>query len=107
MVYPREAPHLAHHSFALQPQASAQCCCQEEPGPAGLAQREVGSVKKEISLLTRNRARVNIHSLSQLDSKLSPHTRLPGRISTQVTIAQGTEASQLGMSSGLQQYPQP
>ena len=78
----------------------------ERAGLAGLAQREVGSMKKEISLLTRNHARVIIHLLSQLDSKLSPHTRLPGRISTQATIAQGIEASQLGMSSGLQQYPQ-
>jgi hypothetical protein len=32
--------------------------------------------------------------------------KLPGRISIQVTIARGTEASQLGMSSGLQQHPQ-
>jgi hypothetical protein len=48
-----------------------------------------------------------IRSLSQLESKLSPHTRLPGRISIQVAIAQGTEASQRRMSSGLQQYLQP
>ena len=45
--------------------------------------------EKEISLLTRNHARAIIHLLSQLDSQLSPHTRLPGRISIQVIIAQG------------------
>jgi len=37
---------------------------------------------------------------------ISTHTRLPGRISTQATIAHGIEASQLSTSSGLQQYPQ-
>jgi len=34
--------------------------------------------------LTTNTDRAIIHPLSQLDSKLSPHTRLPRRIATQV-----------------------
>ena len=55
----------------------------------GQCDERSGSCEKEISLLTRNGARVIILSLSQLDSKLSPHTRLPGRISKQVVIAQG------------------
>jgi hypothetical protein len=49
--------------------------------------REGGGMKKKISLLTRSDMHGIISPRSQLDSRLSPHTRLPGRISIQAAIA--------------------
>jgi hypothetical protein len=63
--------------------------------------KEGGTVwERDIYIDKECRSRYYSHTI-QFDSQiLSPHTRLPGRISTQVTITQRTEASQLGMSSG-------
>jgi hypothetical protein len=59
--------HLAHHSFALQPQAPEEHGCQKKLWPV---------VRKEkSSLLTRNNTRVIIRLLFQYDSKVSPHTK--------------------------------
>jgi len=85
----------------------SKLCRHEEACPAGLAQREVGSVKKRYPCWQGTPlALLFTHDLSSIQSYL--HTQdFRGASRHKSQLLRATEASQLGTSSGLQQYPQP
>ena len=98
--------HLAHHSFVPQPIPVGTGCSAVHRGDfLGWTDstRRRRCEKKDIPVDTEKCSRYDLPVHSARFAIIPTPIRLPGHISKQAAIAQGTEASQRRMSFGAQQ----